>query len=97
MKPPAKNHKWDGVERRKPGSNRRTNVDRRKIAAERRRDTRDGLPGHKRTLRGWIRSLTRTRLGVDRRKGRDRRTITDRRNPLSQARLTREELADLLS
>ncbi len=95
MNPPSNNHIWDGIERRKPGSNRRK-AEHRRVAMERRRDTRGEALEHKRTLRSWVRSLTRSRLGVDRRKGRDRRTITDRRNPLSQSRLTKEELADLL-
>jgi len=95
MSSPVKSANWDGVERRKPDSNRRTDKSRR-ASGERRLDLRVSSTHHRRTLRGWIRSLTKARLGVDRRKGKNRRIINDRRNPLSQSRLTSEELADLL-
>ncbi len=85
---------WDGTERRKK-SRRQDNNDRRR-SVERRCDTRDSRRKPKKTLRTWVRSLTNARLGVDRRKGKDQRTIHDRRNPSPRSMLTKEELADLL-
>jgi len=83
---------WDGTERRK--KNRRQNN--RRKNPERRCDTRENRQKQKKTLRIWVRSLTNARLGVDRRKGKDQRTLHDRRNPSPRSMLTKEELADLL-
>jgi hypothetical protein len=47
-------------------------------------------------MKAWIRSLTNARLGVDRRKKVDRRSIEDRRQQRLESILTKEELADLL-
>lgn len=47
-------------------------------------------------MKAWIRSLTNSRLGVDRRKKADRRSIEDRRLQRLESLLTKEELADLL-
>ncbi len=47
-------------------------------------------------MKAWIRSLTNARLGVDRRKKADRRSIEDRRLQRLESLLTQEELADLL-
>ena len=93
MSEPA-NSAWDGTERRKK-NRRRDDHDRRK-SMERRCDIRENRRKPKKTLRTWMRSLTNARLGVDRRKGKDQRTIHDRRNPSPRSMLTKEELADLL-
>jgi len=93
MSPPV-NRRWDGTERRKPNSCRR-NFERR-IALERRCDRREITPAKNRTLYGWLRSLVKTRLGVDRRKYMDRRIVADRRTTSPRSMLTKEELADLL-
>ncbi|WP_457575810.1 hypothetical protein [Desulfomarina sp.] len=83
---------WDGTERRK--KNRRQGN--RRKSMERRCDTRENRRKQKKNLRTWVRSLTNSRLGVDRRKGKDQRTIHDQRNPSPRSMLTKEELADLL-
>ncbi len=49
----------------------------RRVNPERRHDSRDGMKKPK-TLRSWIRSKTKARLGVDRRKA-QRRSGLDRR------------------
>ena len=80
-----------GGERRRPGGRRSNN--------ERRHDFRDGSTSEFRpkTIKVWLRSKTRTRLGVDRRKG-DRRSGLDRRQSAQfHALLTQEEISDLLS
>ncbi len=82
------------VERRK-GGDRRLGGDRR-VASERRHDFRNGVNTRKKNIRLWLRSLTNARLGVDRRKG-ERRQIADRRQRKTNALLTKEEIADLLS
>jgi len=85
---------WDEVERRRPNSDRR-NAERRSYL-ERRYDRRGGGQKHRRSLLGWLRSLAKIRLGVDRRKNVDRRAVAkDRRLPPSSL-LTKEELAALL-
>ena len=82
------------VEQRKSGD-RRMGGDRR-AASERRHDSRSGQGSRKKNIRLWLRSLTNARLGVDRRKG-ERRVLTDRRQRKTNALLTKEEIADLLS
>lgn len=81
------------VERRK-GGDRRTGE--RRVSAERRQDSRDGMGGQKKNIRSWLKQLTNARLGVDRRKG-DRRKQGDRRQVKNNAQLTKEEISDLLS
>ena len=93
MNPPVYKN-WDGVERRKPNSNRRNSE--RRSARERRFDRRDSTLKKNRGFYGWLRSLIKARLGVDRRKYIDQRTVPDRRNPSPRSMLTKEELADLL-
>ncbi len=93
MNPPVSQN-WDGVERRKSKGCRR--VGERRSSRERRFDKRDSSRPHKRSFTGWLRSLVRTRLGVDRRKNIDRRKIANRRNPSPRSMLTKEELNDLL-
>ena len=84
---------WDGTERRKPNSCRRQSE--RRSSRERRYDRREGSTKN-RGFYGWIRSLLKARLGVDRRKNIDRRVVADRRSPTPRSMLTKEELADLL-
>ncbi|MCP4338370.1 MAG: hypothetical protein GY799_05645 [Desulfobulbaceae bacterium] len=93
MSPTVKTN-WDGTERRKPNSCRR-NCERRSTL-ERRYDRREGAQKTNRTFYGWLRSLVKARLGVDRRKYIDQRVVADRRNPSPRSMLTKEELADLL-
>lgn len=93
MNPPVYNN-WDGTERRKPNSCRR-NAERRS-SRERRHDRREGTQKNNRGFYGWLRSLIKARLGVDRRKYIDQRVVADRRNPTPRSMLTKEELADLL-
>ena len=93
MNPPVYQN-WDGIERRKPQSCRR--MGERRSSRERRFDKREGTSGQRRSFTGWLRSLVRARLGVDRRKNIDRRKIANRRNPSPRSMLTKEELADLL-
>lgn len=92
------NAEWDGkAERRRPESCRRKSDRDRRGFSERRYDPRKAKNPN-RTLYGWIRSLTRARLGVDRRQQGDQRIIENRRVPLKpSSMLTKEELADLLS
>lgn len=85
---------WDGVERRKPHSCRRKNE--RRSFQERRFDRRDAGEKRRQKLYGWLRSLTKARLGVDRRKNADRRVTPNRRLNNPKSLLTKEELADLL-
>ncbi len=94
MNPPVYKN-WDGTERRKPNSCRRTSE--RRSARERRYDRRESTQKSERGVYGWLRSLIKARLGVDRRKYIDQRTVADRRNPTPRSMLTKEELADLLS
>lgn len=84
---------WDGTERRSPKSCRRRIPDRRQHG-ERRRDPRTGEQ-RKRSLLSWLRSLTRKRLGVDRRKGTEQRMF-ERRCSGPRSLLTQEELEALL-
>ena len=93
MNPPVYKN-WDGIERRQPNGERR-NSDRRAVR-ERRSDRRDSTLKKNSSLYGWLRSLVKRRLGVDRRKYIDQRTVPDRRNPAPRSMLTQEELADLL-
>lgn len=87
--------KWDGTERRRPNSCRRTSD--RRTYRERRYDSRK-TKNPNRNFYGWIRSLTRSRLGVDRRQQGDQRVIANRRTPSPpSSMLTKEEIADLLS
>lgn len=93
MNAPAK-FLWDGTERRKPHSCRRL-ADRR-CHQERRSDPRNSREtSSHRGFYGWLRSLIKARLGVDRRKSADQR-VANRRHFSPRSMLTREELADLL-
>ena len=83
-------------ERRAPLSDRRKSSDRRSNE-ERRSDNRLAPVKQPKSLKAWIRSLTNSRLGVDRRKKVDRRFATDRRQLRFESLLTQEEIADLLS
>ncbi|WP_136809322.1 hypothetical protein [Desulfosediminicola flagellatus] len=85
---------WNDVERRKPNSCRRKTPDRRN-SVERREDPRNGRT-KKRTFTAWIRSITKGRIGVDRRKGLEQR-IYERRNNGFRSLLTQEEIDALLS
>lgn len=88
--------KWNGVERRTATRDRRQ-VNNRRGARERRLDKRVGSGSKQQmSLLDRFRKLTRPRLGVDRRKGSDRRIMGDRRKSCPAALLTREELAALL-
>lgn len=84
---------WDGIERRQANSCRRTSD--RRTFQERRYDSRN-TKNPNRTFRGWLRSFTHTRLGVDRRKRGEQRIVANRRNPRPSSMLTKEEIADLL-
>jgi len=84
---------WDGVERRRAGSCRRQESDRR-TSSERRQDTRLDS-NSKRSVKAKIRSIIGGRLGVDRRKG-DRRVV-ERRSTSIRSLVTPEELDALLS
>lgn len=85
---------WNEKERRRPTKERRGSLERR-FDTERRFDFREALPPVRRSLMAWVRSLTNARLGVDRRKGGERR-IVDRRSEELRSLLTPEEIADLL-
>jgi len=87
------NEPWDGTERRS-GKDRRSGQDRRSNV-ERRIDPRDSNIRIKKSLIARIRTLTNSRLGVDRRRG-DRRTGLDRRNQSPTSLLSQEEIAELL-
>lgn len=87
--------KSDVIPDRRINRERRLNGDRRS-ATERRHDFRDGSHGKRKTIRVWIRSVTKARLGVDRRKG-ERRSKYDRRQQNTHAVLSKDELRDLLS
>lgn len=91
---PIPRFSWDGVERRQPGSCRRQSSDRRR-SPERRQDTRINS-NPKRSVKARIRSIIGVRLGVDRRKGWDRRII-ERRSTGIHSLVTPEELDALLS
>jgi hypothetical protein len=93
MNPPVSQN-WDGIERRRARSCRR--IAERRSSQERRSDRRESTQANKRSFSGWLRSLVKARLGVDRRKNIDRRKIANRRNPSPRSMLTKEELADLL-
>jgi len=85
---------WNEVERRKPEKERRVSSDRR-YPEERRFDFREAQPPVRRSMKAWMRSLTNARLGVDRRKGAERRMV-DRRSEELRSLLTPEEIADLM-
>jgi hypothetical protein len=87
--------KAEHPERRAPMSDRRNASDRRSNE-ERRYDNRLAPVKQPKSMKAWIRSLTNSRLGVDRRKKADRRSIEDRRQQRLESLLTKEELADLL-
>ena len=87
---------WNGKERRSGIYDRRGSGDRRS-RLERREDRRIAASRRGRSLKNWFRSLTKTRLGVDRRKGGDRRTIKDRRRQDLAYVLTPEEISLLLN
>lgn len=82
------------LEERRKNMDRRENNERRS-SEERRHDFRDGSNGPKKTIKIWLRSITKARLGVDRRKE-ERRNGIDRRQPHLQPLLTPEEIKDLL-
>ena len=85
------------VERRVSRNDRRASNERRS-GTERRRDNRLSPAQQHKSLKEWFRAVTHLRLGVDRRKNRDRRRFSDRRQPHhTDSLLTPEELADLLS
>ncbi|MBM9614364.1 hypothetical protein JWJ90_08680 [Desulfobulbus rhabdoformis] len=84
------------VERRVATTDRRRKGDRR-CGRERRIDPRLTSRKPNRSIIEWVRSITRLRLGVDRRKNRDRRRQYDRRQFTPTSLLSQEELADLLS
>jgi len=81
-------------ERRKGHGDRRGAE--RRLYTERRYDNREnGRKHNNRSFYGWLRSLVKLRLGVDRRKNNNQRKISsDRRRPSSL--LTKDELTDLL-
>ena len=85
---------WDEIERRNPAKERRISSERR-YAAERRFDFRESQPLVRRSVKAWVRSFTNARLGVDRRKGVERRMV-DRRSEELRSLLTPEEIADLM-
>lgn len=87
-------YQWNEIERRKPARERRESSDRR-FKDERRFDFREIHPPACRSVTAWMRSLINARLGVDRRKG-DERRIVDRRSAALRSLLTPEEIADLL-
>ena len=89
---------WNGAaERRHPNSCRRRSDQDRRTYSERRYDSRKAKNPN-RTFYGWIRSMIRARLGVDRRQQGDQRIIMNRRTPQRpSSMLTKEELSDLLS
>ncbi len=91
---PIARFSWDGVERRQPDSCRRQSSDRRR-SPERRQDTRINS-NPKRSVKARIHSMISARLGVDRRKGGDRRII-ERRSTGIRSLVTPEELDALLS
>ena len=90
LSPPS----WDGTERRSQNSCRRKTQDRRR-SGERRRDPRDYDERPRLTFLAWLRSKTRFRLGVDRRKGREQR-LFERRCSGPRSLLSQEELEALL-
>ena len=90
---PIARFSWDGVERRQPDSCRRQSTDRRR-SPERRLDTRINS-NPKRSVKAKIHSIISARLGVDRRKGGDRRII-ERRSTSIRSLVTPEELDALL-
>jgi hypothetical protein len=63
---------------------------------ERRQDSRQRPLDRISSLRIWLRSLAKPRLGVDRRKS-ERRVRQDRRQLGRRGVLTQEEISDLLS
>jgi hypothetical protein len=90
----SENTVWDGVERRESNNFRRTT--KRRTYRERRHDRRDGGQRQSRGFYNWLRSHTKIRLGVDRRKNGDRRITLNRRSLTPRLMLTKDELADLL-
>jgi hypothetical protein len=88
--------RFEQPERRSTDSNRRNTEDRRSLD-ERRLDSRLATVKHRRTIKVWLRSITRLRLGVDRRKKEDRRLTRDRRRQSLRSLLTQEEISALLS
>jgi len=83
------------IERRVNGERRKSGD--RRSATERRHDFRDGnSSGRPKNIRIWLRSMTKARLGVDRRKG-ERRNSLDRRQDNTLSLLSQNEIRDLLS
>ena len=85
---------WDKEERRKGGSGRREFSERR-AANERRFDYRDAEQPPRRSIKSWVRALSNARLGVDRRKGSERR-LQDRRSLELRSLLSSEEIEAFL-
>ncbi len=85
---------WNEVERRSVRAERR-HCSERRLPEERRFDYRDAPSQVRRSIKSWLRSLSNARLGVDRRKGYERR-LQDRRSQELRSLLTPEELAALL-
>jgi len=85
---------WNEVDRRNGGGERRGLSDRR-ASSERRFDYRGASLLPKRSLKSWLRSISKARLGVDRRKGLERR-YDERRSQQLRSLLTPEEIAALL-
>ncbi len=65
------------------------------MSYERRRDPRIA-PSPKRSLQARVRSFFNPRVGVDRRKGEDRRSASPEINSQLSSLLSRDELKDLL-
>jgi len=86
---------WDEVERRNGRGERRA-LSERRASHERRSDYRDTEPPPRRSIKSWMRALSNARLGVDRRRGQERRTLEKRRSQGLRSILTPEELAALL-
>lgn len=91
MSPPKITHHPD---RRQNQHNRRSENDRRS-QGERRHDFREAPDNQRRTFYMWWRSITKARLGVDRRK-QERRKNIDRRQQNLHSLLTEEEVSELL-
>ncbi|WP_300455755.1 hypothetical protein [Desulfobacula sp.] len=92
-------HKTDNfnqadLQDRRRNQDRRAHNDRRS-KTERRYDFRDNPNGQRKSIRIWLRSIIKSRLGVDRRK--NNRRYADRRRRHKSDILTQEEITDLLS
>ncbi len=83
-------------ERRKSSSDRRLDDSNRRSASERRYDRRLQEQGRRRSVKAFMRGVFNARLGVDRRKGQERRSNERRFQVLPSSLLTQDELKDLL-